>query len=344
MQIVILWYLAITAIGLIAFPIAYRMLPALPGRGFAFSRVLGMLLWGFAFWLLSSLGVLQNDPGGLLIALAVLIALSVWAWRDLDKGELNAWLRDNRRLVITIEVLFAIAFVFFVLARSANPAIVATEKPMELAFINAILRSPSMPPNDPWLSGYAISYYYFGYVQTAMLAMITGATGGEAFTLALALVFSLTAVGSFGVVYDLLAALRSKLGVKNISLALLGPIFLPLLSNAEGFLEILHKRGFLWTKDSSGLRTSRFWTWLDIEELRLPPNEVIEGVSNTFLQGNFWQRALQGIEAIFMEWAPRNFLTGNWWWWRASRVIQDYDFAGNDKEVISEFPMFSFIL
>jgi uncharacterized membrane protein len=55
-------------------------------------------------------------------------------------------------------------------------------------------------------------------------------------------------------------------------------------------------------------------------------------------------RALQVIEAKFMEWAPRNFLTGNWWWWRASRVIQDYDFVGNDKEVISEFPMFSFIL
>ena len=54
--------------------------------------------------------------------------------------------------------------------RAANPEILGTEKPMELAFINAILRSPAFPPHDPWLSGYAISYYYFGYVLVAMLA------------------------------------------------------------------------------------------------------------------------------------------------------------------------------
>lgn len=319
MLTVLLWYAVITAIGLIAFPVAYRLLPALPGRGYAFSRALGLLLWGFAFWLLSSFGVLTNDPGGLIVALGLLIAAGVWAWRGLEKGEIKKWMKENRRLVITVEALFAIAFVFWVVVRSANPAIAATEKPMELAFINSIMRSPSMPPNDPWLSGYAISYYYFGYVQTAMLATITGATAGEAFTLALALVFSLTALGSYGVVYDLLAALRSKLRVKNIGLALLGPLFMPLLSNAEGFLEILHAKGFLWSKDASGVFTSKFWTWLDIEELRLPPGGELELL-------------------------PRNFMTGNWWWWRASRVIQDYDFSGNDKEVISEFPMFSFIL
>ncbi len=31
-------------------------------------------------------------------------------------------------------------------------------------------------------------------------------------------------------------------------------------------------------------------------------------------------------------------------WWRASRVLSDYDLAGNWKEIIDEFPFFSFIL
>ena len=44
---------------------------------------------------------------------------------------------------------------------------------MELMFIDSILRSPSFPPHDAWLSGYAISYYYFGYVLTAMLAKLS---------------------------------------------------------------------------------------------------------------------------------------------------------------------------
>jgi uncharacterized membrane protein len=32
------------------------------------------------------------------------------------------------------------------------------------------------------------------------------------------------------------------------------------------------------------------------------------------------------------------------WWWRASRVIQDYDMLGGHREVIDEFPFFSFLL
>ena len=55
----------------------------------------------------------------------------------------------------------------------SNPEIVGTEKPMELMFINGIMNSPTFPPRDLWLSGFAISYYYFGYVMASMLALFT---------------------------------------------------------------------------------------------------------------------------------------------------------------------------
>ncbi len=41
---------------------------------------------------------------------------------------------------------------------------------------------------------------------------------------------------------------------------------------------------------------------------------------------------------------PNKFGTGSWWWWQASRVVQDYDLLGNWREVIDEFPFFSFLL
>jgi hypothetical protein len=43
---------------------------------------------------------------------------------------------------------------------------------MEFAFLNAILRSDAFPPHDPWLSGFGISYYYFGYVMMAVMTYL----------------------------------------------------------------------------------------------------------------------------------------------------------------------------
>ena len=251
-------------------------------------------------------------------------------------------MREHARLLFTVEVLFLVAFAGWAAVRAANPEAVGTEKPMELAFINAILGSPTFPPHDPWLSGYAISYYYFGYVIVAMLAKITGTAGSVAFNLGIALIFALSAIGAYGLVYNLLSGLdlgnwRSAIGKNNTKqhsaqdaeasqlprvrrpsnhlAALLGPLYVLILSNLEGFLHSLHGRGLLWRKDAAGEWISAFWKWLDINDLKLPPQEPL-------------------------SWIPERF----WWWWRASRVVQDYDLAGNPKEIIDEFPFFSFLL
>ncbi len=202
----LLWYLTIALVGLLALPVAARFFPFLSDRGYTLARALGLLLWGFFFWLLASLQLLQNDTGGVLLALLGLAGLSLWAsggirgWR-----ELWDWLKGRIRLVLIGELLFLAAFAFLAVMRAAGPDISGTEKPMELAFINSILHSPAFPPADPWLSGYAISYYYFGYVLVAIMARITGVPAEYAFNLGISLVFALTALGSYGIVYTLLA-------------------------------------------------------------------------------------------------------------------------------------------
>jgi YYY domain-containing protein len=314
----IIWYLVITALGWLAFPLAYRLLPRLKDRGYAVSRSLGLLLWGYIFWLLASLGILPNQASGLLFAALLLGGLCFWVLRGIHPRELSAWLRSQRAMLITVEALFLLAFGLWAWVRAANPEAVGTEKPMELAFINAILRSPTFPPHDPWLSGYAISYYYFGYLLVAMLARLAGTSGGVAFNLGTALVFALSASGTYGLVFNLLNAGSQKAadrpadgGPRFTLAALLGPLFLLLVSNLEGFLHVLHTRGLFWRPDG----TSAFWSWLGILDLNQPP-------------------------AAPAAWTPTRF----WWWWRASRVVQDYDLAGGWREIIDEFPFFSFLL
>ena len=337
------WYLTLTLLGWMTFPLAYRLFPKFADRGYSFSRVIGLLIWGYAFWLLTSLGVAQNNLGGILLGLAVLAGLSLWSLNSMKtRAEIWAWVSAQSRLITRIEILFFLSFAAMALLRASNPEALGTEKPMELAFINAILRSPTFPPHDPWLSGYAISYYHFGYIMAAMLAKITATAGSVAFNLMPALIFALSALGAYGILYNLLSLTPQKnlpiaeseappqrLGKKAMLkkhpkrdmprrsspaderslIAFLAPIFLLLVSNFEALLELLHQKGIFWVANASN-----FWTWLDIKNLKADP--------------------------ATLDPIPQRF----WWWWRASRVIQDYDLLGNHREVIDEFPFFSYLL
>lgn len=316
---ILIWYLLVAAAGWLAFPLAYYFLRALPDRGYAFVRPLGMLLWGFVFWLLSSYGLLANDHAGLLVATALVAAASWWALRQLPPGELRAWLGQQRGMLIAMEAVFLLAFVFMALIRVARPEIYHTEQPMELAFINAILRSPGMPPHDPWLSGFSISYYYFGYLMIAMLAKLSGLIGSVAFNLGFITTFASAALGAFGLAYNLLVTYKPRARTSMLWLAGLAPLFILVMSNAEGLLELAHARHLFWQRDASGAASSGFWAWLDVDDLTNPP-------------------------AGDPQWQPRSYGTGSWWWWRASRVINDKTLSGGDQELIDEFPAFSFTL
>ena len=333
----ILWYIAITILGWLTFPLAYHLFPALKDRGYTLTRALGLLIWGYVFWLFASLGIAQNDAGGLLLALIILGGLSLWKFFAKHpsgtslKTQIVDFLKSNRSFVITTELLFLIAFAAMAFIRANNPETFTAggEKWMELAFINAILHSPTFPPHDPWLSGYAISYYYFGYVMAAMIAKLTSTAAPIAHNLMLALIFGLSFNGAYGLLYNLLEyrkqsradaseasqELLPHTSPRNIIAALLAPTFLLIVSNLEGFLESIHRRGIGWTFDANGNATSSFWSWINLQALTDPPQQPL-------------------------QWVPDQFF----WWWRASRVLQDYDLNGARLEVIDEFPFFSYLL
>ncbi|HVM70382.1 MAG TPA: DUF2298 domain-containing protein [Anaerolineales bacterium] len=327
----LLWYLLVTLLGWLTFPLAYRLFPALAERGFSLARPLGLLLWGYCFWMMASLGVIQNDGAGLALALLVVLAVSAGTLRRKETRQaLRQWISSNVKTIGMVELLFLLVFAAWAFVRASNPNIEVSggEKTMELAFINAIMRSPTFPPHDPWLSGYAISYYYFGYVMTAMLAKATATLGSVAHNLMSALIFALSFIGAYGIIYNLLVAWRSRQPALSpqdagpaiatrppLGLSLLGPLFLLFVSNLEGFLEVIHQMGLFWKFSPDGSGTSAFWSWLGIKNLVEPPVLPLGPVPNRFI-----------------------------WWWQASRVIQDYDLAHNFREIIDEFPAFSYLL
>ena len=320
---ILVWWLAMQVIGWLAFPTAMRIFRWLPDRGYAFSKAFGLLLVSYILWIGASTRLLSNDLGGILFSILLLAGISAWFYFR-NKGTLlpdsRRFLREKWKLILAVEVLFILALVGWALLRAYAPYKIEPsggEKFMEIAFQNAILRSEQFPPLDPWLSGFGISYYYFGYVMLALLTRLTGAVSGVGFDLYDALLFALTLVGSFGVVYNLVAfALKERYkreGVRApehppIIAGILGGLLVTVMGNLEGLFEALHARGVL---------PASFWSWLDI------PGLAQSQVVSSWYPGD-----------IFM------------WWWRASRVLSDKDFLGQNMAVqpIDEFPFFSFLL
>ncbi|MGI8855170.1 MAG: DUF2298 domain-containing protein [Thermomicrobiales bacterium] len=284
-----LWLLWLLVLGAVAFPLAHRLMPGLPSRGVAMSPALGMVLVAYLAWLLASLHLVPFGRGALLLALAVVALLSAWS-EMASHGAAVRWLRRHGGLVAAFGMAFVVVFACFFWLRGFYPDVRSTEKPMEIGFLTSTMRARWMPPNDVWLSGFTINYYYFGYVETATLGLLSGVRPEIAFNLMSISLPAMTFCGASGIVYDLLARWRwgrraFSIPVRPVLASLVGGLLVACAGNAYGFARFISA-----------------------------PAEI--------LGANFWT----GIG------------------WNSSRVIYDHIIPGSPTQMITEFPLFSFIL
>jgi YYY domain-containing protein len=355
------WYLAVSALGLLALPAAFKFFRRLPDRGFAFARSLGLMAVCYVFWLLGSLGFLRNDVPGLLSAAAMVGGLGLWWLGRAGLADLRGWLRGHLGVVLGVEAVFVFAFVLMACVRAYNGAIFGTEKPMEFMFINSILRSPSFPPNDAWLSGHAISYYYFGYVMVASLARLTATPSAVAFNLGLALLFALTAVGSLGVGMNLIALVKEGRGKGEEAAALrpssfflrssfwpalLAPLLALVVGNFYGPLALAHGNGLFADVRIPALRYS-FGELKDPNQDRAAIQSVqdfaeLPGVKAEAI--NLWEWLDLKELGLPLPARPAKFNWSLGAWFFAARVVHDRNLTGVETEAIDEMPAFSFVL
>ncbi|NTW04019.1 MAG: hypothetical protein HGA19_22550, partial [Oscillochloris sp.] len=108
------------------------------------------------------------------------------------------------------------------------------EKPMEFGFLNAILRSPTMPPYDPFFSGGYINYYYYGLYLISLPMKITGINPAIGFNVAVATLFGLTLAGAYAVVTRITG--RARYGM-------VGALLVGLAGNLAGIISFGWSRG-----------------------------------------------------------------------------------------------------
>jgi YYY domain-containing protein len=340
---VLSWWVLVTLGGAAVWPLLFRVLGGLPDRGYTLARTAGLMLTGFIFWFLGSLGLLKNDPAGMVFAWLVVVVIG-WAafLRWPDRPSVRDWFREHRLLILCTEVLFLLLLFGWAIFRAHEPEIASTEKPMEFMFLNSVRASDTFPPRDAWLSGYAISYYYFGYVIMAMLADLSGVSSGIAFGTMVALIFALAGIGAFGVVYNLVRFRNRHFEAGSVPAGLaagvLGLCFLILMGNLGTALVDLPYRGYAPVDVGAG-----YFDFWDVGEREGTVQVAADPAGNP--EYGPVDMNQDGV-ADWNEGAESIDRWGRWWWFRHSRVITDRKLDGSPEptQPIAEFPQFSFIL
>ena len=300
----LVWLITLEFLGVLGFILAFGLFARLPDRGYSVAKVFALLLLGYLLWVFGLTRLIPNSLGTILVIILLAAALATWlAVRQ--RQTLLLFLRAEWRTLLMMEGVFLAFFLIWLGIVSEIPAISHTEKPMDFAFLNAVIRAEHFPAEDPWLAGHPISYYYFGHLIMASLTKLTMSAPAVGYNIAVALIPALVAAASFGLVYNLI---RLSGGSRRAGLGygLLAPVLVVLIGNLEGVLELAHNQGW----GGSG-----FWQWVGIKGL---------------------DGAGQGTGGFFPD--------QGWWWWRATRVIDTLVDGQSLDYTITEFPFFSFIL
>ena len=154
---------------------------------------------------MGSFGVPYNRVTiGLVFAAIVVTGTALgWMRREMFAEE---W-KSKRRDFLMIEILFLSFFLFDLLIRLGNPDLwhpsKGGERPMDFSYFNAILKSTSFPPYDPWFAGGYINYYYYGFVLVGTPVKLLGIVPAIAYNLTLPTLFAMVAVSAFAIGWKL---------------------------------------------------------------------------------------------------------------------------------------------
>ena len=154
------FFLLVEVIGLAAVPLAGLAFGRLPGAGLGFAKPLGLLLVTWVVWMAASVTPIRYGTATVLVVVGLLAlagGLAAARQRTLAArlsrpGE--GWLARRRaewigaralpgedpariRLWLGSEVVFAVAFAAMALLVAYSPDVWGTEKPMDMAFVNA---------------------------------------------------------------------------------------------------------------------------------------------------------------------------------------------------------------
>jgi YYY domain-containing protein len=322
----LLWYLSLSVLGWVAYPLVRLALPGLADHGYPLARIFGLLLLSYLVWLAGSFRIPFSRLTISLVFLLILVACLVAFFRQ--RQELRQEWKERRGYFLRIELLFLAFFILDLVVRLGNPDLwhpwKGGEKPMDFSYFNAVLKSTTFPPYDPWYAGGYLNYYYYGFVFVGVLVKWLGIVPSVAYNLILPTIFAMIAMGAFSLGWNLYNGQRvthggegEATGDRPASFVFRLSPYLPAIAAALGMAVL------------GNLGTVRM-IFQGYQRL-VAPGGVIEGAGVI----THWIWALRGFLQV-LSGANLPYGIGDWYW-NPSRAIP----APGDVEPITEFPAFT---
>lgn len=197
------WWLMAGLMGFCAMPVTGRLFAGFEDKGWIFSKVFSVGVSGFLTWFLVSIRLVPFTTAACVTVVLLLAALCVLLlWRQTKKG-VECFPAGHGTLVFWEEVIFFAFFLLWTYLAGFHPQAYGTEKFMDYGFMEAMMRSTTLPARDLWYSEGHINYYYGGQYFAVFLTKLSMTKVELTYNLMRTFVAGLAFAMPFSLVYQL---------------------------------------------------------------------------------------------------------------------------------------------
>ena len=169
------WYLLALVLGTAAIPLTGRLFRRFQDRGWMFSKVTAIAVSGFLTWFLVAVKIIKFTTMTCIVVTLVCAAASLILYCREQKAGFECIPFAHLDLVYAEELLFFGIFLLWTYLAGFRPQAYGTEKFMDYGFMEAMMRSKTLPATDLWYSQGKINYYYGGQYFAVFLTKLSGA-------------------------------------------------------------------------------------------------------------------------------------------------------------------------
>ena len=206
------WYLLALVLGAVAMPLTGRLFRRFQDRGWMFSKVTAIAVSGFLTWFLVAVKIIKFTTMTCIVVTLVCAAASLILYCREQKAGFECIPFAHLDLVYAEELLFFAAFLLWTYFAGFHPAAYGTEKFMDYGFMEAMMRSKTLPATDLWYSQGKINYYYGGQYFAVFLTKLSGAKVELTYNLMRTFVAGLAFAMPFSLVHQMVTDRLGKTG------------------------------------------------------------------------------------------------------------------------------------